>query len=385
MKITSDDQNQPVSGIRSIMSRQRLRELGQFAETLSTLNLTQAERDVKRAERMLHAARLCINRGHLRDAQKLLTRSYSTASRLERSALAADIAGTRVGLENIMRNADAMRLWMTRQRSWEAKCRLDEEQRDEHREQFYSTVICTPVDRMNSHYDEYVCDDLRHIIPLYDYCSLGLFNNVLQMLDTSVYSVSQSAYLRDEVRWLRFRLHCSMQHYEIAASLLEEMQNNKPCTQRLREYVTLGSAYISLQRQLYHADDTSGLVQPRVSTFLNTFSVVSYELAGLHLSVFVYELIRLIMEHNYAMADKRLAALRSRVYRQRAHGNLEELHIFLRVVGYILGTSHRCKRAMPHHLLAEFHQRMIVVPYAQQGMLAYSELAFRLLRYLGYR
>lgn len=385
MKIISDDRNQSISDIRCKMSRQRLQELGHFADSLSALNLTHAERDIKRAVRMHHAAKLCITRGHLQVAQKLLTRSYSTACRLEQPALAASIAASRVELENIMRNSNAMRLWMTRRLTWEKRSSQQIDQRYHDREQFYSTVICTPVDCTNSHYDEYVCQELRHVIPLYDYCALGLYDHVLTMLDSPRYKSIQSVYLYDELRWLRFRLHCSTQRYEIATALLEEMQNKPPSTTRLREYVLLGTAYMSLQRQLYPGADTTCATHPRLSTFLNTFTVVSYELAGLHLSVYVYELVRLILEGKHVAADKRLAALRSRAYRQRAHGNLQELKLFLRVAGYILATSHRCKRTIPRQLLAAFHERTLVVPYAQQGIVAYSELAFRLFRYLGYR
>ena len=385
MKVISNDRIQPISRIRCKTSRRRLRELGEFAEELTALRLTEAERDSKRAERMHHAAKLCIHRGQLEVAQKLLTRSYSTACRLDSSTLAASIASTRYDLENILRNSAAMRVWMTRKLSWEAKIRLQNDLFNRNREQFYATVICTPVDRMNSHYEEYVCDELRHIIPLYDYCSLGVFDHVLKLLDFVECSANNSVYLHDEVRWMRFRLYCSMQQYEVASTLLEELQTNLPCTKRLREYVVLGTAYISLQRELYQIEDEHERVQPRLTTFLNSFNVVSYELAGLHLSVFVYELVRLIMRQNFAVANKRLAALRARVCRQQSHGNLEELRLFLRVAGYILATSHRCRRTMPQSLLQAFHQRTIVVPYAQQGIVAYSELAYRLLRYLGYK
>jgi hypothetical protein len=162
--------------------------------------------------------------------------------------------------------------------------------------------------------------------------------------------------------------------------------NGQPvATQRMRELLVLANAYIGLVHDLYDEITNRMSTTIRLTTFMNSFSILAAESSGMFMGVFVYEIARLLLEHRYEVAHKRLAALRVRMHRSRAVGNLKDLRILLLVIGYILATSHRFKRNFPHHLMAMFYQNAAPTPYAQQGMIVYSELAYRLLKHLGYR
>lgn len=366
-------------------SRQRLRYLEQFSNTLSQLNLTPHERDRTRSLRMMHAAELCITRGQLRIAQKLLTRAYSSATRLGESELAMEIAQTRVELEHVFRNSAAIRLWSSRAHQWNMLLTKTHEERSRNRQLFYESVLGIRRDERKMSFNQYVCDELRHIILPYQYCSLGSYVEARELLEIESITRTSSVFLKEEVAWLQFRICCTLQRYSEAKEYLITMKNSTLVTKRLREYVRIGERYSELM-ELFYCEGGVDRLQPFSERwFVDSLDVVRHEASGMFLSVLVYELTLLLLKQRFTVADKRLAALRARIYRLQSDKSIDELRIFTRVVGYVLATSHRHRRVMPRQLLAEFQECSVYVPYPQQGIIPYSELAYRLVRYLGYK
>lgn len=385
MKIVDGTPTQKIIHARWRESRQRLRYLEQFSDTLPQFNLTLGERDRIRAQRMLHAAELCITRGQLRIAQSLLTRAYSTAARLAASELALNIAQTRVELENVLRNAPAIRLWSKRAGQWNSHIAKMALERARVRQLFYESVLSIHLDNRRVNFDQFVCEELRHIILPYHYCSLSRYSEALKALESYDIALTSSVYLREESLWLLFRIYCSTQQYDRAKKCIADMKNRMIVTPRIREYIRIGEAYNGMVTALNREGTPEPTRTHFMSWFVNSFYVVRQETSGMFLSVLVYELAYLLMNQEYTTANKRLAALRTRVCRLQADETLDELRVFMRVAGYALAMSHRHKRTMPRHLLDAFRTCSSYVPYPQQGIIPYADLAYKLLRYLGYR
>jgi len=80
-----------------------------------------------------------------------------------------------------------------------------------------------------------------------------------------------------------------------------------------------------------------------------------------------------------------LAALRVRLQRFPDAIDTTELHQFLKVIGHILATVHRRKRAFPWQLYNDLQNNTARTSYILQGIAPYAEIAYRVLRYLNYR
>ena len=385
MNDTSKHDRRVDTNSRSKESKTRTKVLHSFADSLSDLRLSPDERDYQRAERMYHAAKLCIMRGELKKAQKLLTRAYAICNRLHLPDTACNVSRSRMEIEHIMMNAKALRMWAARLDHWQHELLLQSEEHSRRRSEYYAEVLLCLEDRNQQIFDRYVCKDLHLIVPQYRLCRDGNFSVALTMLDAQDIQNSNSVFLRDEVLWLRYRILLSTQRYWDAQLLLQQMNTQAVATQRMRELLLLANAYNELVHEFCADPAQCKPARTRLSTFMNSFHIISTESSGLYLAVFVYEITRLLIEHRYEHANLRLAALRVRMHRARRNGSLEELRVFLLIIGYILATSHRHKRNFPSHLMSKFYDGTEPIPYAQQGIIAYSELAYRLLRHLGYR
>ena len=385
MNDTNSHERRIITNSRCNASKSRTKVLHSFADSLSDIRLTPDERDYQRAERMYHAARLCATRGDLQRAQKLLTRSYAICNRLHLPETACNVARARIEIEHILMNAAAIRLWTARLDHWQDMLQRQSEQQEQQRREYYAVVLLWTDTCKEQTFERYVCKELHHIVPHYRLCADGNFTLALEMLDAEAILRSNSVYLQDEVRWLRFRILFSTQRYQDAQLLLQQMNRQTAATHRMAELLILANAYNELLNDFYDGMTERRKARVRLSTFMNSFSILASEPSGMYLAVFVYEITRLLVEHRFELANQRLAALRVRMHRCRPNGNLEELRILLLIIGYILSTSHRHKRNFPHHLMTMFYEGTAPIPYPQQGIIAYSELAYRLLRHLGYR
>jgi hypothetical protein len=366
-------------------TRRKPNAMKEFAASLSQMHLSRQERATIVARQYVMAAQLCLDRGELPTAKKLLCRGYLVAARHHDSRIAMLAASMRVSIERIQRNARGMRLWTQRHEHWKARVTLSESTRNSFRKMYREHVVGLIEPQVPRYYNDYICDELRHVIVPYQHCSRGEYSRALQALDVLAIHQSRSIYLANEVCWLRFRICLSEQRYTEAASVYRQMKAAKMGTPRMHECRLLAQTMLELVSNLYSQHDDPVVFRYRLTSTVNSFEVLRNERTGLYFSVLIYEIVRLLLEHKYDKASSRLAAFRVRLQRCKPFALYEELHLMLKVVGYILATCHRLKRPFPAVIMQEFRLVGQDVPYIQQGLISYSELAYRLLRRLGYR
>lgn len=371
--------------VRYSATRRRSNVLHEFSEVLSKIHLSPQERATIVSRHYALAAQVCINRGDLRIAARLLCRAYTIATRHTIPRIAVLVASMRMTIARIQRDSRGLRLWTQRCHQWKVVVTQNEEAQNLHRRMYRETVVglVGPDTPRHDSYD--ICDDLRHMIIPYQHCSQGEYRQAMKALDKLEIHQSRSVYLADEVRWLRLRICLSEQRYADAAVLLTEMKASKLGSPRMHECQLLAQVILEMVTFLYSHEDDSPVFNRRITSIMNSFEVLRSERTGLYFTALTYELVRLLLEQKYALANSRLAAFRVRLQRCKSYLHHEELHVFLKVIGYILATCHRLKRPFPATLLQEFHSEHQDVPYIQQGLLPYSELAYRLLRRMGYR
>lgn len=365
-------------------SRQFTKQLQHFATTLDQLDLTTEEHDVVVAERFLQAAELVLHRGQILHAQKFYTRAYSLACKHDRADIALRAAAMRVTLEHIQRNAPAIRFWDERRIFQQQRLLKTEVCRKRERELYNQNVLAIREETSLQVFSPYICSEYKYLLLPYHLCSRGLYDAAMNAVNKPAITKSKSTFLQDETRWLRYRLYLSTQQYSQAARLVDDMKATPPVTARLQECSIIAAGYSNLMDILRVPSQEHRQWFMRIGTFSNSFQALVSEQTGLYLSVFVYELVRYIMENDHTAAEKRLSALRVRVQRSEYNGPLFELRSFLRVIGYIQSTCHRYKRIFPTKLFQELLECRQQTKYAQQGIIPYSELAYRLLKYLNY-
>lgn len=373
--------------LRCRTSRQYTRLLESFTDNLDGVRLTHDEKRRKRIEQFIFASKAVVTRGNLRLAQRLLIRAYAHAVAIEAADLAEHAAAIRVRVENILRNAAAIRLWRQRQELWCKRKHRIETLSVRRRTAFYKHVIGNEPCNSDAYYEHYVCCDLYRVVQLYLHLTHGRYNNAIRMLDSRTLTHNTSVYLQAELHWLRFRLHCTNQAYGIAQEVLEECNRIKVLSHRLRECIKLGKAFIELWEAMSASQQLSRehRLTTRVSTLMNSMEVISKEQPAMYLQVFIYEICRLLLDGRYHEADQRLAALRVRVHRYQIHADLSEVRLFLCVVAYVISTIHLVRRTYPHDLMKKFGMYTRYLPFAWQGIIPYSVLASKLLRSLDYR
>lgn len=366
-------------------TRKRTRNLREFSLSLSRLHLSPIERASLQVDNLTRAAELSIRRGDLALAKQLLLRGYRLAKYHAISQEAAHTSLLRCNIEKITGNSRALRVWSERLAYWRTQ-----EQRSIAVAAVYSRLYMRYVlgsephsQRIAQH--DYVCQDMRYIILPYQYCTRRRYDCAMQSLDVLNIHQSRSVYLHQEVQWLRFRILCSLQQYQEARITLEDISSSVSRTTRFKECVILGKAYLELVGLLRDDLQDVPVFASRLTTFMNSFDVLSSERSGLYMAVLVYEIVRLTLEQKYEAAHRRLAALRVRLQRCPDSIDTAELHQFLKLIGYVIATIHRCKRRFPKELYQELQTTQATTLYILQGIAPYAELAYRLLRKLNYR
>ncbi|MBM4178676.1 MAG: hypothetical protein FJ211_05010 [Ignavibacteria bacterium] len=369
---------------QSRKSRELTSNLKRFATSLDELDLSGKEHDLVMAERFLRAAKLVLERGMVPQAQKFCSRAYTLACKHDISDIAMRAATDRVTLEHILRNAQAIRLWTERRTFHEDRVKREEERQSQVRQLYLREVLCVDESNPKQVFIPYTCDEFRHLLLPYHLCSRGLFHAALNAVKGLAFVHTKSKFLQDELRWLTFRLYASTQQYDQAAAITRLIMESPAITARLQECSTIAAAYCDLMDVLRGPRLDQIRWATRIGMFSNSFHAIVNEPTGLYLSVFVYELVRAIIDQNFILAEQRLAALRVRVHRNEYNGRLFELRSFLKVIGYIQSTHYRYKKVFPTKLYNELINYGLQTKYAQQGIIPYSELAYRILRYLNY-
>ena len=366
-------------------TRDRSRQLREFTVSLSRLHLSPSERASLHVNNLTRAAELSIRRGDLAVAKQLLLRGYRIATNHAISHEAAQASQLRSNIERINNNARGFRIWSERLAFWRRQEQRAELVAATYRNLYRQYVLGGETGSLRATCSDYVCQDMRHIILPYQYCSRRCYDSAITSLDRLEIHQSQSIYLRQEVQWLRFRIQCSLQQYQEARYTLGEMSTQIMRMPRMKECFTLGKAYLELLGLLYGDLQAMPAFSGRLTTFMNSFHVLQAERSGLYMAVLVFEIIRLILEQKYELAHRRLAALRVRLQRCPDALDTTELHQFLKVLGYILATIHKCQRRFPKELYHELQATPKTTLYILQGIAPYPELAYRMLRALRYR
>lgn len=382
---TTTDRTQSINSLRSRRSRALTNRLLEFSRSVHTVALDPREQAVVSIRQYILAAEVCVPRGHLQLAQKLLTRAYALSSRFLLSAECVAVSSMRAHLEAVLDNTAARRFWNLRVRTWQDRCMIDRHQAEADRTEYYDHVLCYKNDDSKLPFrEQFVCREVRHIIMPYRQCSERRYKNALERLQSPPISDTGSIFLSNESSWLRFRILCSMHCMDEAQQVLDELSRQSALSVRLTEYVQIGNAYLELYTMLTSEADQPHCFSARRTTLMNSFSHVNKELGGMMVALCVLEICRLVLEGEHQMADRRLAALRVRLVRRTVRNEIEDLRVFLRVINHILATQHRYRKKQPRKLLQQLEERTSPVRYTLQGIIPYDLLSILLLRYMGY-